>query len=158
MGVSGQRHAPSALYPGTHCTGGWLGPRAGLDTEAKGNILMPLPGIEPRSLSRPVRSQTLNWLSYPGFYSLWLVFVGICSIQQPENGENYIRSFRTCNLQLELLGWLREDRWNGFDMQHAWGKCTEKFVWITSSSCQACEYNNYYLTERLWKVVAYRLK
>ena len=31
----GQRHAPAALYsrerPGTHCTGGWVGPRAGLD-------------------------------------------------------------------------------------------------------------------------------
>jgi hypothetical protein len=31
----GQRHAPAALYllerPGTHCTGGLVGPRAGLD-------------------------------------------------------------------------------------------------------------------------------
>jgi hypothetical protein len=53
MGVSGQRYAPSALYPrakdlSTHCTGGWMGPRAGLDTEARGKILLPLPGIEPR--------------------------------------------------------------------------------------------------------------
>jgi hypothetical protein len=45
MRVSGQRHAPAALYPrgkdpsGTHCTGGWVGPRAGLDTEARGKIL-----------------------------------------------------------------------------------------------------------------------
>jgi hypothetical protein len=36
MGVSGQRHAPAALYPGertpgTNCTGG---PKAGLDIEA----------------------------------------------------------------------------------------------------------------------------
>jgi len=34
-GVSGQQHAPAALYPrerpGTHCTGGWVGPRASLD-------------------------------------------------------------------------------------------------------------------------------
>jgi hypothetical protein len=35
-GVSGQRHAPAALYPrikdpGTHWTGGWVGLRAGLD-------------------------------------------------------------------------------------------------------------------------------
>jgi len=34
-GVSGQQHAPTALYlmerPGTHFTGGWVGPRAGLD-------------------------------------------------------------------------------------------------------------------------------
>ena len=33
--MSGQQHAPAALYPqerpGTHCTGGWVGPRAGLD-------------------------------------------------------------------------------------------------------------------------------
>ena len=34
MGVGGQRHAPAALppiKPGTYCTGGWVGPRAGLD-------------------------------------------------------------------------------------------------------------------------------
>jgi len=34
-GVSGQQHAPAALYPrerpGTHGTGGWVSPRAGLD-------------------------------------------------------------------------------------------------------------------------------
>ena len=37
--VSGQQHAPAALYPrerpGTHCTGGWVGPRAGLDGYGK---------------------------------------------------------------------------------------------------------------------------
>jgi hypothetical protein len=47
------------MTPGTHCAGGWVGPRAGLDTEASGNILSSLPGIEPRSSGRPVRSQTL---------------------------------------------------------------------------------------------------
>jgi len=47
MGVSGQRHAPAALLPpgkgppGTHWTGGWVDPRAGLDTEARGKILSP---------------------------------------------------------------------------------------------------------------------
>ena len=33
--VSGQQHTPAALYlrqrPGTHCTGGWVGTRVGLD-------------------------------------------------------------------------------------------------------------------------------
>jgi hypothetical protein len=62
--VSGQRHArprytPGERTPGTHWTGGWVGPRAGLDTEARGKLLSPLPGIEPRSPGRPVRSQTL---------------------------------------------------------------------------------------------------
>jgi hypothetical protein len=35
MGVGDQRQSPAALPPGkrlgTHCTGGWVGPRAGLD-------------------------------------------------------------------------------------------------------------------------------
>jgi len=35
MSVGVKRHAPAALpqgkRPGTHCTGGWVGPRAGLD-------------------------------------------------------------------------------------------------------------------------------
>jgi hypothetical protein len=56
MGVSGQRHAPAALYPrertpGTHCTGGWVGPRAGLDTEARGKIICTYRGS---NLDRPV--------------------------------------------------------------------------------------------------------
>jgi hypothetical protein len=33
--VSGQQHAPAALYPrerpGTHFTGGWVGPKTGLN-------------------------------------------------------------------------------------------------------------------------------
>jgi hypothetical protein len=56
MGVSGQRHAPAALCPGekphgTHCTGGWMGFRAGLDTEVRGKILCPCRGSNP---DRPV--------------------------------------------------------------------------------------------------------
>jgi hypothetical protein len=44
MGVSGQRQplprfSPGERTPGTHCTGGWVGPRAGLNTEAVGKIL-----------------------------------------------------------------------------------------------------------------------
>jgi hypothetical protein len=34
MGVGGQRHAPATLPQegfGTHCTGGWVGPKAGVD-------------------------------------------------------------------------------------------------------------------------------
>jgi hypothetical protein len=64
MGVSGQRHASATLYPregtpDTHSTGGWVGLRAGLDTEDRGKILSPLSGIEPRSLGRPFCSQTI---------------------------------------------------------------------------------------------------
>ena len=45
-GLSGQQHAPAALYPckrpGTHCTGGWVGPRAGLD----GRKISSTPGLD----------------------------------------------------------------------------------------------------------------
>ena len=46
-GVSGEQHALAALYPrerpGTHFTGGWLGPRAGLD----GRKISSLPASDP---------------------------------------------------------------------------------------------------------------
>jgi hypothetical protein len=58
--------------PGTHCTGGWADPRAGLDTEARGKILWTLPGIEPRSPGRPARRQTLYRLSYPEVFNLYI--------------------------------------------------------------------------------------
>jgi hypothetical protein len=61
MGVSGQHQALAALYPqgrtpGTYYTGGWVGPRAGLNAKAKRKILCLCQGLNP---SRPVRNQTL---------------------------------------------------------------------------------------------------
>jgi hypothetical protein len=63
-GMSDQRHTPATFSPGertpsTHCTRGWVGPRAGLDTEAIGKILSPLSGIQPQSPGHPACSQTL---------------------------------------------------------------------------------------------------
>jgi hypothetical protein len=56
MGVSGQHHAPAALLPpGTHCTGGWVGLRARLDTEDRGKILCPRRESNPyRPVVQPV--------------------------------------------------------------------------------------------------------
>jgi len=65
--VRGQRHAPAAFYsrerPGTYCTGGWVGPRAGLD----GGKSRPT-GI--RSPDRPARSRYNDWATRPGI--CWL--------------------------------------------------------------------------------------
>jgi hypothetical protein len=36
-----------------------MGSRTGLDTEARGEILSPLPEVAPQSPGRPIRSQTL---------------------------------------------------------------------------------------------------
>ena len=52
---------PRPLYPrerpGTHCIGGWLGPRAGLDRCGKSR---PLPGFDPRTV-QPVASRYTDW-------------------------------------------------------------------------------------------------
>jgi len=57
-GVGGQRHAPAALppgkRPGTHCIGGWMGLRAGLD--GCGKSRPPTPGFNPRTV-QPVASR-----------------------------------------------------------------------------------------------------
>jgi hypothetical protein len=51
----------SRFTPGTHCTGGWVSPTAGVDTEVRGKISCLWRGW---NLDRPV-VQTLYWLSYP---------------------------------------------------------------------------------------------
>jgi hypothetical protein len=53
------RFTPGQRAPGTHCTGGCVGPSAGLDAEVRGKILCLCRGSNP---GRPVRSQTLHWL------------------------------------------------------------------------------------------------
>jgi len=61
----GQRHAPAALYPrkrpGTHCTGGWVGPRAGLDRCGKSR---PHPRFDPRTV-QPVASRYTDYATRP---------------------------------------------------------------------------------------------
>jgi hypothetical protein len=63
---------PRPLYsrgrPGTHCTGGWLGPRAGLDVCEKSRPT----GI--RSTDRPARSHSLYRLRYPGPHNHFIPF------------------------------------------------------------------------------------
>jgi hypothetical protein len=60
------RFTPRPIYPrkrpGTHCTGGWVGPRAGLDVCEK-SAAPPTGIISP---DRPTSSQTLYRLSYAG--------------------------------------------------------------------------------------------
>jgi hypothetical protein len=50
------RFTPGERAPGTHCTGGWVGPTAGLDAEVRGKILCLCRGSNP---GRPVRSETI---------------------------------------------------------------------------------------------------
>jgi len=63
--MKGQSHAPAALYPrerpGTHCTGGWVGPGAGLDRLRK---ISPPPGFDPRTV-QPVASRYTDCATWP---------------------------------------------------------------------------------------------
>jgi hypothetical protein len=56
------RFIPGERAPGTHCIGGWLGLRAGLNAVEKRKFLT-LPGLELRPLGRPARSQSLYRLT-----------------------------------------------------------------------------------------------
>jgi hypothetical protein len=56
------RFTPGERAPGSHGIGGLVGIRAGLYAEGRGKILCLCRGWNP---SRPVRSQSLYWLSYP---------------------------------------------------------------------------------------------
>jgi hypothetical protein len=65
--MRGQRHAPAAFYrrerPGTYCTGGWVGPRAGLDMCGKPR---PPLGFDPRTV-QPVASRYTDYATRPTF-------------------------------------------------------------------------------------------
>jgi hypothetical protein len=51
-----------AFTPGTHCTWGWVGPIAGLDTEARGKILNPRRESNPdRPIVQPVVRHYTAW-------------------------------------------------------------------------------------------------
>ena len=65
--MSGQQHAPAAFYPrerpGTHCTGGWVVPRADLDRCGKSR---PPPGFDPWTVQH-VASRHTDWATRPTY-------------------------------------------------------------------------------------------
>jgi hypothetical protein len=75
--VTGQHHGPAMLYPqertpSAHWRGGWVGLRVGLDTEARGKILILCRGSNPGC---PVCSQAQYSLSYPSSSHLILLYI-----------------------------------------------------------------------------------
>jgi hypothetical protein len=93
MEVSGQHHAPAALYPrgrapGTHWAGDWVGPTAALDAGARRKILCFCGGSNPGG---PPRSQTIYCLSYRG--STYGVYIFQFLNFSPEDG-HYGRIFK----------------------------------------------------------------
>jgi hypothetical protein len=115
--------APGKGPPSTHSTAGWVCLRAGLDTEARGKILLPLPEIEPRLPSRPVRSQTLYWLDYPGsripplgiFSMMWNLLRKILIIKKPA----YVSTPQLIGGRSYFLHFLL--LWRMVKILHTWG-------------------------------------
>jgi hypothetical protein len=102
MRVSGQRHAPAALCPwertsGTHYTGGWVGLRAGLDTEVRGKSFVPAGDRTPIARSSS-RSQTLYWLSYPA-----PLFSNRCGLYSPHRIRDHILQLHNIYFKINVL-------------------------------------------------------
>ena len=101
---------PGLIYPlekpGTHCTGGWVGPRAGLDRCGKSRIT----GI--RSPDRPSRSQSLYRLSYPAHYE--------CQVGKDLKWRRcgFVWKFCFCLCLMELEE-LQDNCWRGRDLNLA---------------------------------------
>ena len=98
--MSGQQHAPAALYPrerhGTHFTGGWVSLRAGLD----GRKISYPPGFDP-GLSSPYLSRYTVWATRPTKAPLHLPNL-YCLIYCDRRNTNYEK--RKCDNVVILFG------------------------------------------------------
>jgi hypothetical protein len=86
-GVSGQCHAPAALYPRVKDPRYPLYRRLGGPQSRSGHRgwRLPLPGIEPQSHGRPARSKTLYWLRYPAHIRNGYVWqIPLTSVSRPD--------------------------------------------------------------------------
>jgi hypothetical protein len=116
-GLSGQRQAPAAFYPRgkdpvTHWTGGWVGPRAGLDTEAIGKKSSCLCRGSNLDLPFVQSVARLYWLSYPGSIKKTAFQNVLLSITVPACLV-YLNQFNTAT----VTGWYRTQRpmqWDHF--------------------------------------------
>jgi hypothetical protein len=100
------RFTPGERTSGTHCTGGWVGPRAGLDTEARGKILCPRQGSNPD----PARSQTLYCLSYPAPNSIILWQIN----SSADNKKDFMNPYVTASTAVTIFHVLNKQRLGSF--------------------------------------------
>jgi len=81
MGVGSQHHAPAALLLGrsvnTHCTGGWVGPRANMHWCEKEQLSCPT-GVQ--TLSHPASGESLYRLCYhdPFIHQYTILYIWNC--------------------------------------------------------------------------------
>jgi hypothetical protein len=110
------RFNPGERTPGTHCTGGWVGPRAGLDTQARGKILYCCQGS---NLDRPVTQSVVR------HYTAWatrllqpiitLKILKSCISHVPHHHATLYSLFRA-TVQSSLVTNKCTLRWNQFSL------------------------------------------
>jgi hypothetical protein len=93
MEMGGQRHALAALPPpperlDTHCTGGWVGPRGGLDRCRKS---LPPPRFDPRT-AQPVASRYTD-CAIPGHGILVTMFFFLNGVKRNQGNDSFIYIF-----------------------------------------------------------------
>jgi hypothetical protein len=95
------RFNPGERTPGTHWTGGWVGPRASLDTECRGKILCPCRRSNPdRPVVQPVVRHYTDWAN-PAPLLLWIPGLiprnNFCSVL-----DRYSKLFALCIVLYDL--------------------------------------------------------
>jgi hypothetical protein len=76
----GRALPPGKGPPGTHWTGGYVGPRAGMDTEDRGKILRPCRGSNPdRPVVQTVVRHYTDWATPAPFSSLEYLILSFCT-------------------------------------------------------------------------------
>jgi hypothetical protein len=93
------RFTPGERTPGTHCTGGWVDSRAGLDAEVRRKILCLCRGSNP---GRSVPCQALSWLSYRGSLDATLVLRNLPT----GNNRNHITAQNITSLYRDSNEWI----------------------------------------------------
>jgi hypothetical protein len=89
--------------PGTHCTGGWVDPRAGLDTEVRGKILCPCRGSNfDRPVVQPVVRHYTAWATPAPENTLILEIIAL-RVSLPGRGDEFLNAIKTRSTS--FFGW-----------------------------------------------------
>jgi hypothetical protein len=136
------RFTPGERAPSTHWTGGWGDPTAGLDDVGKRKFLT-IPGLELWQLGRPVRSQSLYWLRYPGsFYFVGLIIISNTYVNTDNTFRNwtYILTTALSNIWKQILV-QKQYIYTGIHIKEGMYVCMYVYVYVCIYVCMyVCMY------------------
>jgi hypothetical protein len=115
----GRAFIPGERTSGTHYTGGWVGPRAGLDTEARGKIICTRRGSNPdRPIVQPIVKHYTAWANPAPFriYSNYKWYERNLCIASVEKAEGNRRS----RLWWIILRWVLKKQCEGVVYKYNW--------------------------------------